>query len=600
MRILLAGVAQTLGRASARQLIAAGHEVCGIDVADDPRLDPRVAVTVADLEDPVLDDLAADADVIIHLDIDASGVPGVLAVSDAAGRAGSRLLCVLPAAGDPNDYRDAEELVTSGWAPSLVIRIAPLLGRNPESMVCRTVSSLRRRGATASVRVLHTDDLVRFLTRAVGSHRTGTVDLAADEPISALHARRLLAATDIGFRHRAGWAGLDQSCRLLPLQRDWDFECGWTATAAVVDTARGLCARSHRCVEPPTRVTDPSAAEPVGEFDDVISPDFPVFIAPDDGPLAAPLRPLSLDVHSGGLGCAQRAVAEVLGLSGALGAEWTHRATAVFGQRLYAGLSVAAAASTVLPGRSADALSQAPAGGPDVVLLPGPAVAPHRRIALAAVNTRLLALAGRYGTECDALAADVATDADEDVAPAGLSDARLQVRILLLRDRIAQAWTTTALGLLIEDTLGAAPGRRHLAQWSRGLAAAASVLELSALPEEVVPGDLDGGGAGRTPIVGRLLDTARSGRTGAWQSTVGQLQRLAETADEVGRRMAAVRALADPADVHFLLCDELTAQPVDTRLRVKRRRADWDRLAALTMPTLIDGHWEPTENKAIS
>lgn len=78
-----------------------------------------------------------------------------------------------------------------------------------------------------------------------------------------------------------------------------------------------------------------------------------------------------------------------------------HRATAVFGQRLYAGLSVAAAASTVLPGRSADALSQAPAGGPDVVLLPGPAVAPHhRRIALAAVNTRLLALAGRYGTEC--------------------------------------------------------------------------------------------------------------------------------------------------------------------------------------------------------
>lgn len=64
--------------------------------------------------------------------------------------------------------------------------------------------------------------------------------------------------------------------------------------------------------------------------------------------------------------------------------------------------------------------------------------------------------------------------------------------------------------------------------------------------------------------------------------------------------MAAVRALADPADVHFLLCDELTAQPVDTRLRVKRRRADWDRLAALTMPTLIDGHWEPTENKAIS
>ncbi len=67
----------------------------------------------------------------VHLaPIDTAGGVGItgLHVANAAARAGARLLFVSQAAGRPELYRQAETLVSTGWAPA-VIRIAT--GRPP-------------------------------------------------------------------------------------------------------------------------------------------------------------------------------------------------------------------------------------------------------------------------------------------------------------------------------------------------------------------------------------------------------------------------------------------------------------------------------------
>lgn len=608
MRILLTGVGCPIGRAAARHLIAAGHDVAGLSAVEDHRLlDPRVQLHLAALDDPVLQSLADDADAIVHLapiepgEPDSAGISGVLAVSDAAGRSGSRLLSIMPAAGDPRRHRYAAELVTSCWSPSLVIRIAPLLGRIPDPMILRTVATVRRRSSAQRIRVLHLDDLLRFLARAVGSHRTGTVDLAMPDHLELAGARRRLAGADQRLRHRASWPDPDQEYQLAPLHRDWDFDCGWAPMAAVADTARGLNFRLNPVIEAPARRTSELGPGPTelkdavpgvqaGELDDLIDSRFPVYVASAEG-TRAPLTPLALDLHAEALCAAHRAVAAALGLPAELELEWGRRATAVFGHRFYAGLSVAAAVAELLPG--CPDLDTAGVGSDTALFAAGPPETPGRLgrpTVRVAVSARLLALAGRYGGECDALALDVATDGGVDVAPQDLSDAQLGVRIGLLRNRIRQGWTTTAMGLIIEDTLGPATTRRHPIVWTRSLAAAAEQLDLTTLPAGVPlrPEPADSREPEpRSPLPRRLLESARAGRQRCWQTTLDDLARLAAVTAEAGNRMADVRAVGCVADVNYLTCDELMAAPLDTRLRVKRRRADTERLAAVSMPELI-------------
>ena len=127
----------------------------------------------------MLGDLTDAADAVIHLAPVEPGVPesagltGVVHIANAAARSGTRLLVPIHAAGDPELYGQAEELVTSSWGPTLVIRLAPLVGRLPDWAVCRTVATLldTGHGTGGPVRLLHTDDLCRFLIHAVGTDR---------------------------------------------------------------------------------------------------------------------------------------------------------------------------------------------------------------------------------------------------------------------------------------------------------------------------------------------------------------------------------------------------------------------------------------------
>ena len=136
--------------------------------------------------------------------------------------------------------------MSTSWAPSLVIRIAPPVGRQLDWMVCRTVATLLRTKVSAQpMRVLHLDDLVRFLVVAVDTDRTGVVDLATPDTTNVITAWRLLRSVDPRSRlHRVrSWPQLIPEMDLTAVQEDWMFEFGWQAVDAVADTARGLVGR---------------------------------------------------------------------------------------------------------------------------------------------------------------------------------------------------------------------------------------------------------------------------------------------------------------------------------------------------------------------
>jgi nucleoside-diphosphate-sugar epimerase len=491
VHILVTDATGTVGRLVARQLIAAGHTVSGIAEHPHARLDAGVEFVCAPLSDPVLQELADEADAVIHLapvDTRAPGsadIDGVAHVTHAAARAGARLLFVSQAAGRPDLYRPAEALVSTSWAPNLVIRIAPPVGRQLDWMVCRTVATLLRTKVSAQpMRVLHLDDLVRFLVLALNSDRTGVVDLATPDTTNVITAWRLLRSVDPRSRlHRVrSWTQLIPEMDITAAQEDWMFEFGWQAIEAVADTARGLAGRrlgaagaiSHGGqLALPVEVLPRSApfdelrsAAPEGvegEFDDRIDPRFPVFSATSLAKaLPGPLTPITLDVQLSGLRLASRVMGQVLALGGVVGDEWGSRAIAVFGHRAYVGVSSNVVAATQLLGWDQEAVVRRalvdqpqvgdilPFGQP---LLAGGALG---SAAKAIVTARSLALLRHLRSDTRAYSAAANAEHLDTAQLSLLPDASLGVRIRLLRDRIHQGWILTALSLIDSGLIAAA------------------------------------------------------------------------------------------------------------------------------------------------
>jgi nucleoside-diphosphate-sugar epimerase len=483
VHILVTDATGTVGRLVARQLIAAGHAVSGIAERPHPYLDPAVELVCASLTDPILQDLADDADAVIHLaPIDTTApagthIDGVEYVTNAAARAGARLLFVSQAAGRPDLYGPAEWLVSTSLGPSLVVRIAPPVGRQLDWMVCRTVATLLRTKVSAQpMRVLHVDDLVRFLILALTSDRTGVVDLATPDTTNVITAWRLLRSVDPRSRLRQVpcWSQLVPEMDLAAVQEDWAFECAWSALEAVADTARGLVGRRLHAagatgtgrqlalpVEVPPR-PGPSnelhSAAPDGidgEFDDRIDSRFPVFSAARlDEALPGPLTPITLDVQLSGLRTASQVTGQVLALGGVVNDEWESRAIAVFGHRAYVGVSTNIVAATQLPGWDQDAVARHALVGQwhvgDVLPFGQPRLAEGAlgSIAKAVVAARSLALLRHLRSDTRAYRAAAQSEHLDAVQLAALPDAGLEVRVRLLRDRIHQGWILTAMWLI--------------------------------------------------------------------------------------------------------------------------------------------------------
>lgn len=483
MQVLVTDATGTVGRLVARQLIAAGHSVRGIAERPHPYLDAGVELVCASLTDPILQDLADDADAVIHLapvDTTAPGgadIDGVEYVTHAAARAGARLLFVSQAAGRPDLYGPAEWLVSTSLGPSLVIRIAPPVGRQLDWMVCRTVATLLRTKVSAQpMRVLHVDDLVRFLILSLTSDRTGVVDLATPDTTNVITAWRLLRSVDPRSRLRRvpSWSQLVPEMDLAAVQEDWAFDYGWSAIDAVADTARGLVGRRLYAggaagngrqlalpVEVPPR-PGPSnelhSAAPDGidgEFDDRIDSRFPVFSATRLGEaLPGPLTPITLDVQLSGLRTASQVMGQVLALGGVVSDEWGSRAIAVFGHRAYVGVSANVVAATQLPGWDQQAIARHALDGQphvgDVLPFGEPRLAEGAlgSIAKTVVAARSLALLRHLRSDTRAYRAAAQAEHLDAAQLAVLADAGLEVRVRLLRDRIHQGWILTAMWLI--------------------------------------------------------------------------------------------------------------------------------------------------------
>ncbi|ORW95843.1 hypothetical protein AWB92_08480 [Mycobacterium sp. IEC1808] len=702
MHVLVTDATGAVGRLVARQLIAAGHTVSGIAEHPHPCLEPAVELVCAPLSDPVVQDMADEADTLIHLapaDPSAPGgadVDGIAHVTHAAARAGARLLFVSQAAGRPELYRPAEELVSTSWAPSLVVRIAPPVGRQLDWMVCRTVATLlRAKVSTRPMRVLHVDDLVRFLVFALSSDRTGVVDLATPDTTNLVTAWRLLRA--VGPRSRLNgvrsWSKLVPKMDITAVQEDWGFEFGWQALEAVADTARGLAGRrllpegalSHGGqvalpveVLPRPRPSDelrsaaPEGLE--GEFDDRIDPRFPVFSAARLAEaLPGPLTPMTLDVQLSGLRTASRVLGQVLALGGVVDDEWSSRAIAVFGHRAYVGVSANVVAATQLPGWdqhavARHALADQPQVG-DVLPFGEPRLAEGAlgSLAKAVVTARSLTVMRHLKRDTLAYSAAAEVEHADAAQLTALPDAALEVRLPLLRDRIHQGWILTALWLIDSGVTAAALQPMRAASRVSGmgmimesariatetaelvaalrsdpplcaLAAEGNVGSIRALSPDTAaaldavvarighrgPGEAElasrvfsddpamlltaaaalaaseggaapGGPAPAPNLVRRVAANARASRELAHDTTLRFTHELRMTLRELGSRRVAADILDAADDVYYLTCDELFTMPADARLRVKRRRAERERLQVQRPPDVIDGRWTPVD-----
>ncbi len=698
MQILVTDATGAVGRLVAQQLIAAGHTVSGIAEFPHPYLDPDVEFVCASLTDPALQDLSDEADAVIHLaPVDTTapggaGIDGVAHVTHAVARAGARLLFVSQAAGRPDLYRPAEELVSTSWAPSLVVRIAPPVGRQLDWMVCRTVATLLRSKVSAQpMRVLHVDDLVRFLVMALNTDRTGVVDLATPDTTNVITAWRMLRSASPRSRLRGvrSWAQLIPEMDTAAAQEDWAFEFGWQALEAVADTARGLVGRRLEDtgatsrggqlalpveVAPrPLSSDELHRAAPEGmeaEFDDRIDARFPVFSATRlAAALPGPLTPITLDVQLSGLRAASGVMGQVLALGGVVDDEWGSRAIAVFGHRAYIGVSANVVAASQLPGWDQDAVARhalvdQPQVG-DVLPFGEPRLAQGAlgSVAKAVVAMRSLTLLRHLRSDTRAYRAAAQAEHLDAAQLAALPDAALDVRIRLLRDRIHQGWILTAIWLVDTGVTAAALEHTRAASSVAGfdmimesglisaetaeLAAAlrgdpplralaregnvSSILALSsntagALEAAVTrighrgPGEAElastvfsddpamllmaaseDAPTEPTPpstLSRRLAANARGSRELAHDTTIRFTHELRMTLRELGSRRVAADQIDVVDDVYYLTCDELVTMPADARLRIKRRRAERERLQVQRPPDVIDGTWSPVDRGA--
>jgi rifampicin phosphotransferase len=727
MRILISGVTSDVGRAFARAALAAGHAVTGVGAEPHHDLEPAVSLTIGDTATALA--LVPACDVVVHLvpvERDApesGGIPALRMLANAAARAGVRF--VVPLAHGP-DVADADRVVRDSGADHVVVRAAPLGGRLLDWQACRTYATLLSAPRDTQWRLLHTDDLVRFLLHAIAGDRSGVVTLAAPGVVTAGQARGRLRASVRGI---PCWPEMSTSDKKNSA-REWGFEYGWTTEEVVDDLARGARGRKlgrDGAVDLPARLPIPGGRPPRGrppadetflnsvalpsmaaELDDRIDPRFPVFDANRTAELfPEPLTPLSIDLHSAGLRAADRTIGRIMGLRGPLADEFEVRAHAVFAHRVYAGVSSAVAVAPVLPGWTEKAVVEQAFGGdeidPHVEDSPSLPTGPRRLVAKVTATFRFVGVLRRYRGAVRHFAVTSAGEHVNDHVLGRLSDAALDARARLLRDRVGQGWVLCELGALVERVTAKPLGMRakgDVAVLGRGadVAGEAAFVEVGALaerlradeelrvaaergdlevlrarfpefataldeavarighrgpgetelsnrtfadrpelllaaavstireavekpaPEKATPAPATSDwanedlGSEPTPetstedesestedrpvkvrrgITGTVAAAGRRNRDLARDATMRYTDELRRLVREWGSRQVRANRLAHAEDVFHLTLDELLVPPADAHARIRRRRAELERVRTVRMPAVVNGSWHP-------
>ncbi|WP_309240788.1 PEP-utilizing enzyme [Nocardia sp. BSTN01] len=471
MRVLITGVTTPTGRAVARMLAAAGHDVVGADRVRHRYVDPRIEVHIADAGSAgAYRGIVDGCDVVL----DVSDGP-VAAVAAAAQEAGARLVVLA----SPEREDLARTAIAATGARALLVRPASVAGRRTEGSR-PVVRTLLNAGGSQRIPLVHTDDVERFLVLAATSDRTGVVDLVAPELVSGSQARAMLRKAGLRIPPRVPRSGGVRLPDLDPAaaQGDGDFRYGWTGPEVVEDIARGLVGRrphgtgfrARRGAIPltdyviparaktsdghPLEVAAPEGLE--GEFDDRVDPRIPVHTATNTSEaLPGPMSPLTIDLQAGAIRLANAAMGHMIALDGIALEHWTSRVTSVLGHHIFINASIGVLAADNMPGWDEDSIRRDVYGAipPEVQLQPqGRPPMPTglgSTWGTAKATGRVLATALRFRTTTETINAASHREALSRTDIEKLSDAQLHARALLWRDRLNQSWAAASIGVML-------------------------------------------------------------------------------------------------------------------------------------------------------
>ncbi len=528
MRIAVTGASGALGRGLAARLLSQGHEVVGL-ARRLPESWPSAAEFVAgDIRDEdAAERCVAGADVVAHCawaknpgpdqriseEVNIGGTRNVLAGMDATGS--GRIVFpssahVYGRAAAAHAERDAthpvsdhggqqlrvEEMLAASDVESVAIRCALIVGRGVDNWVRRLLALpvFPDASADSPVQVVHLDDALRVLTRAILDVEIhgGTVNLAAPgvstfrriaaelgRPVVRLGGGPLAAP----LRRHLTWLSEFELLQRAPLMdtsrlsRQWDFAPAWNADECIEDLAQGMRARltvGRRVISLPWRlatIDDPPAVDAPaddgmvprlagpdgldGEFDTPIDPRFPTFLATNlSEALPGPFSPSSASATVRGLRTAGVGVAERLRPGGIIQREIAMRMVAVFAHRLYGAITTAHFMAETVPFvKPATVVSKSGFFGPSMASLP---IFGEERLSSETSwgrrQLRTVRNIGVFGVNQIGLSAGALQDTEAFVAdidrlerlagddPGCLDDDRLLSLILLARDHVVHGW----------------------------------------------------------------------------------------------------------------------------------------------------------------
>ncbi|OSC35641.1 sugar epimerase family protein [Mycobacterium decipiens] len=500
MRIAVTGASGVLGRGVVARLLSQGHEVAGI-ARHRPESWPSSADFVAaDIRDGAAVERAiAGADVVAHCawargrddDVNIGGTANVL---NAMAKTGTRRIVSTstPPSSDGRHEARLEELLVNSGVEWVGIRSALMVGRNVDNWVRRLFAQpvFPAGSADRAIQVVHTDDALRLLVRAIldTGIDSGPINLAAPgeltlRQIAAALGRPMVSMGAGALRRRvASFAEFElvQSAPLMDvtqLRDEWGFQPAWNADECLEDftlAVRGRVSLGKRVISLPWRLANiqdlPAADSPAqdgvlprpagpegvnGEFDTPIDPRFPTYLATNlSEALPGPFSPSSASVTVRGLRAGGVGIAERLRPGGVIQREIAMRTVAVFAHRLYGAITSAHFMAETVPfAKPATIVGNSGFFGPSMASLPifgeeRPPSEPSR----AGKQLRTLRNIGVFGVNLVGLSAGSPRDTNAYVADVdrlerlagddrtALDDRRLLSLIGLARDHVVHGW----------------------------------------------------------------------------------------------------------------------------------------------------------------
>lgn len=605
MRVAITGASGVLGRGLAAKLLSQGHQVVGV-----ARHRPESWLSAADFITADIRDAAAveraitGADVVAHCAWASSPGPdsrigaqvnidGTRNVLEAMSNSGTGRIVFVSSAHvyrqgqspatetddlAPNSIEGqhqarVEQMLADSGVQWVSVRSALIVGRSVDNWVRRVwaLPVFPCGSGDSVVQVVHVDDVLRLLIRAILRADSGAVNLAAaGQPtfrqIAAALGRPLLPVAAGALQRISSCAELALVQRVPTmdtsrLNDEWGFRPAWAAAEAVDDfvlAVRGRISVGSRVLALPWRLATiqdlpavdapaedgvvPRLAGPQGangEFDTPIDPRFPTFLATNlSEALPGPFSPSSASVTVRGLRAGGVGIAERLRPGGVIQREIAMRTVAVFAHRLYGAITSAHFMAETVPfAKPAMIVSNSGFFGPSMASLPifGEERPPsesrraHRLL-------RTIRNIGVFGVNLVGLSAGSSRDTSDylddvdrlehltrDISQ--LDDRRLLSLILLARDHVVHGWVLASGSFM----LCAAFNVLLRALCGRDTAPAAGPQLVSARPVEAVQ---------------RLVAAARR--------DPGVLRVLAEPGDRLGKL-----AVAAP-EFHALVWQELS------------------------------------------